>query len=140
MSEQQGIVIHITSGNSSDWQMALRNILNLAQDESTSTPADLIWVVVNGEAVRFLLAAAPEAAEVVRMTESGVRIGACSNSLDRFGYAPDDLAEGVTTVRSGVAEVVRLQRQGNAYLEWLPVIRGGSIRSRSERPLSDRST
>jgi intracellular sulfur oxidation DsrE/DsrF family protein len=31
MSTQNGIVIHITSGETDDWEMALRNILNLAR-------------------------------------------------------------------------------------------------------------
>jgi hypothetical protein len=53
MTSPQGIVIDITSGESSDWQMALRNIKNLDQDKSMLTPAELIWVVVNGERTWF---------------------------------------------------------------------------------------
>ena len=117
MSTQKGIVIHITSGESDDWEMALRNILNLARDESLPTPADTIRVVVNGEAVRFLLETAPGASEVVEMAEAGVRVGACSNSLDRFGHDPATLVDGIATVPSGVAEVVRLQQQDHAYLK-----------------------
>jgi intracellular sulfur oxidation DsrE/DsrF family protein len=117
MGSNQGIVVHITSGESSDWEMALRNLLNLAQSETMSTPADRIWVVVNGEPVRFLLESAKGASEITEMAEAGVQIGACSNSLDRFGHDPADLTDGVSTVDSGVAEVARLQRQGNAYLK-----------------------
>jgi len=117
MSTQNGIVIHITSGERDDWEMALRNILNLARDESLPTPADTLRVVVNGEAVTFLLETAPGASEVVEMTEAGVRVGACSNSLDRFGHDPETLVDGVATVPSGVAEVVHLQRKGHAYLK-----------------------
>lgn len=117
MSNRQGTVIHITSGESSDWQMALRNLLNLYQDESISTPSDMIQVVVNGDATRFLLESAPEATKVTQMAESGVQINACEQSLDRLGHSPDDLADGVTTVPSGVAEVVRIQKRGDSYLK-----------------------
>lgn len=113
---QGGIVIHITSGESSDFQMALRNLVNLVQ-ESTSTPPERIRVVVNGDAVRFVLASAPEAAKITRMTESGVGIDACHNSLDRFGYESTQLADGVTTVSSGVAAVVDTQQRGGTYLK-----------------------
>ncbi|WP_302080680.1 DsrE family protein [Salinibaculum rarum] len=117
MSNPDGIVIHVTSGESEDWQTALRNLRNLAQDNSVSTPPELIRVVVNGPAVRFLLAGAPEASRIARMVEAGVQIRACSNSLERFGYATDEVVEGVETVQSGVAQAVRLQQRGSAYLK-----------------------
>jgi intracellular sulfur oxidation DsrE/DsrF family protein len=117
MSTSQGIVIHVTSGESGDFETALRNLVNLVQEESVSTPPEKMQVVVNGRAVRFLLATAPEAAKLTRMADSGVRIGACANSLDRFGYAPEDLADGVATIPSGVAEVARAQQHGATYLK-----------------------
>jgi len=117
MSTSQDVVIHVTSGESGDFETALRNLANLVQDGSVSAPPEKIRVVVNGEAVQFLLASAPEAAKLTRMANAGVRIGACANSLDRFGYDPDDLAEGVTTVPSGVAEVTRAQQHGSTYLK-----------------------
>lgn len=117
MSNSTGVVIHVTSGESSDWQMALRNLANLVRDESVSTPPERMHLVVNGEAVRFLRAEAPEAEKVSRMAAAGVVIDACENSLDRFGYGPSELAEGVTTVESGVAAVARAQQRGDTYLK-----------------------
>jgi intracellular sulfur oxidation DsrE/DsrF family protein len=117
MSTQQSIVVHISSGSADDWGMALRNLVNLVNDDSVSTPPELIHVVVNGQAVRYLLASSPEAEKVTRMAEAGVDITACSNSLDRFGYAAVDLAQGVGTVPSGVAAAVRAQQGGSAYLK-----------------------
>ena len=117
MSTQQSIVVHISTGSADDWRMALRNLVNLVNDDSVTTPPESIQVVVNGQAVRFLLAAGPEAGKVTRMAESGVDILACSNSLDRFGHAAVDLAKGVGTVPSGVAAVVRAQQGGSAYLK-----------------------
>jgi intracellular sulfur oxidation DsrE/DsrF family protein len=117
MDNQQGIVIHITTEEISGWQTALRNLVNLVQDESVSTPPDLIQVVVNGPAVRFLLETAPEAPKIARMADEGVTIAVCSNSLERFGHGPAALAEGVSTVSSGVAEVTRAQKRGRTYLK-----------------------
>lgn len=53
--------------------------------------------------------------KVTRM--AGVELAACTNSLDRFGHAPEALATGVSAVRSGVAEVVRAQQQADTYLK-----------------------
>lgn len=117
MSTKQSIVIHISSQSADDWQMALRNLVNLVNDDSVSTPPELIQVVVNGQAVRFLLSSGPESEKVTRMAEAGVEITACSNSLDRFGYAAVGLAAGVGTVPSGVAAAVRAQQGGSAYLK-----------------------
>jgi intracellular sulfur oxidation DsrE/DsrF family protein len=117
MSGQQGVVIHFTSGRTGDWHTALRNVSNLYGDDSVAIAPELMDVVVNGEAVRFLLSTSPEAARITRMAEAGIHIKACANSLNRFGYASENLAEGVETVPSGVAEAVRLQQGGTAYLK-----------------------
>ncbi|MFB6084197.1 MAG: DsrE family protein [Halorientalis sp.] len=117
METESEIVIHVTSGESADWRMALRNLVNLVQDETVSTPPELMKVVVNGPAIRFLLATAPEADKIDRMADAGVEIAACANSIERFDYEPADLADSVTTVRSGVAEVTRAQKRGATYLK-----------------------
>lgn len=117
MNGSSGIVVHVTSGESRDWNQALRNLSNLYRDESTSTPPDRIEVVVNGAAVRFLLADSPNADRVARIAAAGVTINVCRNTLDRMDRSPEDLVDGVTTVRSGVAEAVRLQRHDTAYLK-----------------------
>jgi intracellular sulfur oxidation DsrE/DsrF family protein len=117
MSNAAAIVIHITSGERDDWQMALRNLVNLVGENSVSTPPERMQVVVNGEAVRFLLSSGPDAAKVTQMVESGVQIDACSNSLDRLGYSSEELADGVTSVPAGVAEVTRTQQRGGTYLK-----------------------
>ncbi|MFB6297556.1 MAG: DsrE family protein [Salinirussus sp.] len=113
----QGVLVHITSGVSNDWKMAMRNLSTLYRDDSVATTPGMLKVVINGPAVPYLLTTAPDAAEITRMTEDGVRIVACVSSLERFGYSPEDLAEGVSTVESGVAEVVRLQQQDVTYLK-----------------------
>jgi len=117
MSNHSSILVHISTDDIGDWQMALRNLANLVNDDSVETPPELMEVVVNGPGVRFLLDSSPEAAKVTQMAEAGVEIAACVNSLDRFGHAAQDLATGVGTVRSGVAEVVRVQQRGDTYLK-----------------------
>jgi len=117
MSSQRSILVHISTDDITDWQMALRNLANLVNDDSVETPPELMEVVVNGPGVRFLLDTSPEATKVTQMAEAGVEIAACANSLDRFGHGAQDLAAGVGTVRSGVAEVVRVQQRGETYLK-----------------------
>lgn len=117
MNGQHGVAVHVTSNDERDWRMALRNLANLVNDDSVSTPPDAMRLVVNGPAVRFLLASAADADKVVRMVEAGVTVNACSNSLERFDHEPSDLAAGVEPIQSGVAEVLRAQKRGNEYLK-----------------------
>lgn len=117
MTGQQGTVIHIATDEVSGWQMALRNLQNLVRDHSVSTPPEEMTVVVNGPAVRFLLAGSPDAFKITKMVAAGVTVCVCSNSLERFDHDPEEIAEGTTVVQSGVAEVVRAQKQGNHYLK-----------------------
>jgi intracellular sulfur oxidation DsrE/DsrF family protein len=117
MARQDDIVIHITSSETEDWRMALRNLQKLAENESVAANPESMHVVVNGGAVRFLLATTPEGDRIPRMAEAGVEIEACANSLERLGFSPAELAEGITVTDSGVAEVVRLQQRGYTYLK-----------------------
>ena len=117
MSDHSSILVHISTDNIGDWQMAMRNLANLVNDDSVETPPELMEVVVNGPGVRFLLESSHEADKVTRMARAGVEIAACANSLDRFDHAAQELAPGVSTVRSGVAEVVRVQQRGDTYLK-----------------------
>jgi intracellular sulfur oxidation DsrE/DsrF family protein len=116
-SDFAGVVVHVTSGDEGDWAQALRNLSNLYQNESVPVPPSRITVVVNGHAVRFLLARSPDADQIERIASAGVHVDACRNSLDRLGYDPENLATGVETIPSGVAEVVRLQWNGHGYLK-----------------------
>ncbi|MXR21204.1 DsrE family protein [Halobacterium bonnevillei] len=117
MSGQRGVVVHVSSDDIGDWKMAIRNLVNLARDESVPTPPDAIQLVVNGPGVRFLLATGTESPKVSQMVTAGVTVDVCANSLERFGHDPDDLTDGVTTVQSGVAEVLRAQKAGKDYLK-----------------------
>lgn len=112
-----GVVIHVTSGTSSEFRQALRNLSNLYDDASLPIPPDLITVVVNGDAVRYLRATAPEASQLTQLIGTGVHIYACERSLSRLGYEASELVDGIDTVSSGVAEVVRLQWNGHGYLK-----------------------
>lgn len=117
MSSRPSVVVHVSTDAIDDWQMALRNLANLVRDESVPTPPDAMQLVVNGPGVRFLLESSPESAKLSQMVSAGVSVDVCSNSLERFGHDPENLAEGVTTVESGVATVLAAQQSGQSYLK-----------------------
>jgi intracellular sulfur oxidation DsrE/DsrF family protein len=117
MNAPHGVVVHVTSDEASDWQMALRNLANLVRDDAVEVRPEQIQLVVNGPAVRFLLASSPDAANVEQMAEAGVSVKVCGNSLERFDHDQEDLAAGVSVIGSGVAEVLRAQQHGAHFLK-----------------------
>jgi intracellular sulfur oxidation DsrE/DsrF family protein len=116
MNGRHGVVVHVTCEDISGWQTALRNLVNLVRDDDSTSP-ESIHLIVNGPAARFLLSTGPESPKLSQMVSAGVTIDVCSNSLARFDHDPADLTEGVGTVQSGVAAVLRAQRNGKHLLK-----------------------
>ena len=52
-----------------------------------------------------------------KLSESGVVFAACENSMEKKQVTKADLLPFVTTVDSGVAEVVRKQEAGWSYIK-----------------------
>jgi intracellular sulfur oxidation DsrE/DsrF family protein len=117
MSTSEPVVVHITSDDTGNWEMALRNLVNLVRGDAVGTSAADVEVVVNGPAVQFFMRSGPEAAKIRQMIDAGVEVAVCSNSLSRFGYDASSLVAGAEVVPSGVAEVVRAQQAGKNYLK-----------------------
>jgi intracellular sulfur oxidation DsrE/DsrF family protein len=111
------VAVHYSSGDLAHWQQAINNVSNLFRDESVPTGDGDLSLVVNGYAIRFLTESAVDAERVRRMAGAGVRVVACGNSMERFDVSEEDLVDGVEIVNSGVAELVRLQAGGAAYVK-----------------------
>ena len=74
-------------------------------------------MVVNGPAAQLLKKENEElAARGAALMPQGLAIRVCNNALKAFGVDPAELWDGVEIVPAGVVEVVKLQREGFAYL------------------------
>ncbi len=92
---------------------ALANARNLLDDLPGGVEVVLI---LNGDAVASLVPASRHADALQALMSRGVRIAACARSLRNHGLDAGTLVAGVITVPGGVAEVVRLEETGFAYL------------------------
>jgi len=108
-----GTVFHVTDGSVESHRRALLSVSNLLADP-TAEEAE-VAVVANAGGVR-MLTENPNADRVRALGSRGVRFVACRNSVERVGFGPDDLLDGVEVVRSGVGELSRLQEQGHGYI------------------------
>jgi len=77
-----------------------------------------VSVIAHGSGPSMLLAANGAQAPRMRdLSQAGVVFAACENTMKKKNVAKEDLLPFATTVDSGVAEVVRKQEAGWAYLK-----------------------
>ena len=112
-SDGLGTVVHLDDADPAAHARVLRNVGNLLDALDDGSPIEL---VVHGPAIVAVVRGAGSAESLQSLLGRGVRVAACQNTMDREGIRAEDLAEGVTTVPSGIAQLVRRQREGWAYV------------------------
>ncbi len=117
-SEWAGVAFHLD--NDDDANLAFRRIAMQLQ----TYPEVPIHIVLIGSGVRPAIEGATDphgglySAQLEQLLAAGVRVFACENTMDSIDITEDDLAFGIETVRSGIAELTRLQLGlGFAYIK-----------------------
>ena len=110
------IVIEVNVDGAERWEGILNNVDNLQKAFSTDPPK--IEVVAHAKGLGLLLAT-NEALKARMQAEhqAGVVFAACENTMKKQNVTKDQLMPFVVTVDSGVAEVVRKQEAGWAYIK-----------------------
>ncbi|PSQ10511.1 hypothetical protein BRC93_09255 [Halobacteriales archaeon QS_5_70_15] len=107
-------VFHVTDGSVETHRRALLSVSNLLADSTVEDAR--VAVVANAAGVR-MLTENPNADRVRALQSRGVRFVACRNSVERVGFAPGALLDGVEVAASGVGELARLQEEGYGYVK-----------------------
>lgn len=108
------VVFELTSPDPRVWTGALNNVENLRQALGAATQVE---VVAHGNGLGFLLRTnTAQADRMKRLADAGVVFAACRNTMKRQHVTAEALLPFATTVDSGVAEVVRRQDDGWAYV------------------------
>jgi len=77
-----------------------------------------VMVVFNGQGLNMLVKAKSEYETQLRAAaDKGVKLAACQNSMKRLKVTTEDLFPFTSQVDSGVAELVRRQESGWAYIK-----------------------
>lgn len=116
MAEQEpadGVVFHLDDGDPGVAEAVVRNIGHTLDELGEGTPIEL---VAHGPGLDHLLDGSAVAEGLARVRRRGVLLSACRNTMERKGVSPEQLLPGVGTVQAGVAQLVRRQRQGWAYV------------------------
>ncbi len=109
------VVFVVTSPEEADWSTAM----TLADHFIAGVKPDAtdVEVLAYGPGIESLKAGAPEAPELAALEKQGVHFVACESAMRAFHIAKADLLPGVTSVPSGVVELVRRQEAGYSYVK-----------------------
>ena len=109
------VVVALTSGDEADWRLTLGNIRNLI----AALPADStdVEVVAYGPGIGFVRKGSSADAEIQALEAKHVRFVACENSMRMQKITLADLVTGVSSVPSGIVEVVTKQEHGWTYIK-----------------------
>ena len=109
------LLIHVDDNDPKRMNLAFNNFANY----KAALPGEAFRavLVVNGPAAQLLKKENAEQAERgAKLMNSGLTIRVCNNALKAFGVDPAELWEGVEIVPAAIVEIVKLQREGFAYL------------------------
>ena len=109
-------VIEVTAEAAAQWESVLNNVENMRKAFAPE-PTE-VEVVAHGKGLAMLQKTNTEQAErIAKIAATGVTFAACRNTMRRMKVEKSDLFDFAVTVDSGVAEVVRKQEAGWAYLK-----------------------
>lgn len=117
------VLIHVSDAHPDHLKSVLDDVDDLMKYYSRTHQKARVEVVTNGEGLGLLLAGiTPYAARIRRMQKeySGLKFVACQNTIDRY---QDELGmtakllPGVVVIDSGVAQIMRRQQEGWAYIQ-----------------------
>ena len=108
-------VIHVNFSDSARQKHGLKNVANMLKEVGDKFE---IEVVCHGSGIGLLVKdQSQHAAEVERLSKTGVRFAACENTMRDKAITKESLLPGVVTVPSGAVEVVRKQQDGYGYFK-----------------------
>ena len=110
------VVFELTTDDPMVWEAVLNNVENL--QKAFGPKNSEIEVAAHGNGLNLLRTSNSTFAErLQRIAQSGVVFAACNNTMQRIKLSKKDLFPLSTIVDSGVAEVVRKQEAGWAYIK-----------------------
>lgn len=112
------IVFELTSDGSDQWEAVLNNVDNVRK--ALGPDSTQVEVVMHAKGIGLALSetdAADLQRRVSELARAGVVFAACANTLEKRNLSREALLPQAVVVDSGVAEIVRKQEQGWAYIK-----------------------
>ncbi len=110
------VVLHVTNKDPLMWNQALNNAGNY--QNAMGKEKVFVKIVVNGPAIKMLLAESEVEPRVTAALTDGVKIVACEQTMKGAKLTKNDMIPGIGYVPGGIVEVVDRQREGWAYVNY----------------------
>jgi intracellular sulfur oxidation DsrE/DsrF family protein len=108
------VVIQVSDADAAKWNLALNNARNLQTDLGAKNIE--IEIVAYGPGIGMLKADSVVGNRVGEALGTGVKVGACENTMRGQKLAKADMLDGIGYVNSGVVEIMRRQQERWTYL------------------------
>jgi intracellular sulfur oxidation DsrE/DsrF family protein len=115
-SKPHRVLFVLTSSDEADWHMTITNMSNFIKAFPATDTVE-VEIVAYGPGLGFLRKASVIQPDLEALEAKHVHFVACENSMRMQHVTAADLAPGVTSVPSGVVEVVSKQEQGWPYIK-----------------------
>lgn len=107
------VVFQVSEADPHVHETTLRNVRNTAVDLG---PDAEIALVAHGPGIRLLTGETGFGDQISGLLEGRIQVLGCRNTLDRLQIPDDQVLPGVEIVTAGIAEIVRRQHEGWAYV------------------------
>jgi intracellular sulfur oxidation DsrE/DsrF family protein len=117
------VLFHVSDGQAAHLKSVLDDVEDLMKYYQRTNQKARVEVITNGEGLSLLLAdVSPYRERIQKMQQEyhDLTFVACQNTIDRYQYEMGltaKLLPGVVVIDSGVAQIMRRQLQGWAYLQ-----------------------
>jgi intracellular sulfur oxidation DsrE/DsrF family protein len=121
--EPTKVLFHVSDGNAEHLKTVLDEVENLMKFYRQTHQQARVEVITNGEGLGLLLAGiSPYAERIQKMQKEyhSLTFVACQNTIERYQEELGLMAKllpGVVVIDSGVAQIMRRQHQGWAYIQ-----------------------
>jgi hypothetical protein len=109
------MLIHI-DGDLPTFNMAIKNVNNYVN--ALTGEEYSVAIVINGNAIEYLRhTICPQYETIKKLCSGNLRIYACNNAIREHGIEPTELIPEAVVVPAGIVHIVKLQRDGYAYVK-----------------------
>lgn len=108
------VVFQVSDADPKKWSLTLNNVKNIQAELGARNI--IIEIVAYGPGIDMLKAEAEIANRVLETMQTGVAVIACENTMRNQNIARDDMISKIAFVAAGVAQLVKRQAEGYAYI------------------------
>jgi intracellular sulfur oxidation DsrE/DsrF family protein len=113
-AKKHKVVFQVSDDDPRKWNLTLNNVKNI-QDELGKDNV-MVEIVAYGPGLNMLRMQSPAGDRIGEATQTGVQIVACENTMRNQKVTKADMLPGIGYVDAGVAELLKRQEEGYAYI------------------------